>query len=375
DAEVVYEKGIFTGVPLPEGIFEDNKFYYYDNDKKVAGVKADYFNEKKLEGEIIHSTSYEKLDLEDGDMWEEPNVSHEDYSARFMCYYTPEKSGTYSIAAVGDDGYKIFLDGVEIVSMWRDQGPATGKKEQFLNAGQEYKLEVEYYQNGGGAVIKLGVAEAIVEMKPEEYTENAMVAAAAADVVIMSVGFNASIESEGFDRSFEMPNNQGDFINKVAMVNDNIIVVLNAGGNVEMESWIDNADALLMAWYPGQEGNLAAAEILFGELNPSGKLPASFAKTLEENPCYDYYFDDDEDLRVFYGEGIFMGYRYWDKSDNEPRFPFGFGLSYTTFDYSDITTDKKEYSADETVKVSVTLKNSGKMDGAEAVQLYVADKA
>ncbi|MBN2280677.1 MAG: glycoside hydrolase family 3 C-terminal domain-containing protein [Candidatus Marinimicrobia bacterium] len=371
---VVFEKGIFTGATLPEGIFDENKFYYYENSQKVPGVKADYYLGKKLEGDIILSTAYEKLDLTDSDMWDEEAIPSEDYSARFTCCFTPEKSGAYTLAGKGDDGYKIFLDGIEIVSMWRDQGPTVGKKEQFLNAGQEYNLELQFYQNGGGAVIQLGLAEAIVEMKPEEYSEKALAAAHEADVVILAVGFNPGKESEGFDRTFEMPYNQSEFINKIAKVNDNIIVVLNAGGNVEMASWIDKADALLLAWYPGQEGNLAAAEILFGLTNPSGKLPASFAKTMEENPCYNSYFDHDEDLKVFYQEGIFMGYRYWDKAATEPRFPFGFGLSYTTFDYSGIATDKKSYSMDETVTVSVKMKNTGKMDGAEAVQLYVSDK-
>lgn len=372
--ETVFEKGIFTGTPFPEEMFDGFDFYVKKDGKKVKGVKADYYNGKTLSGDIIHTTYYDDLDLTDEDMWEEPNVPWKDYSAKFSCFYTPEKSGMYSIGGIGDDGYKIFLDGVEIVSMWRDQGPARAKHDQFLNGGQEYEVVVEYYQSGGGAVIGLGVCEAKIEVLPEEYQKNAITAAKEADVVIMAVGFNASNESEAFDRTFEMPYAQGEFINKISKINDNIIVVLNAGGNVEMESWIDNADALLMAWYPGQEGNMAAAEIIFGDISPSGKLPASFAKTMEENPCYNSYFDHDDDQKVFYEEGIFMGYRYWDKADVEPRFPFGYGLSYTTFDYSGIETDKKAYTIDETVKISVKVKNTGRMDGAEAVQLYVSDK-
>ncbi len=374
DAEVVFEKGIFTGVPFPDEMFDGFDFYVYKNGQKESGVKAEYYLGRDLKGDVIYSTYYKDLDLTDADMWDEPDVPWKDYSARFSCYYTPEESGMYSIGGIGDDGYRIYLDDVEIVSMWRDQGPTRAKHDIFLNAGQEYKVDIDYYQNGGGAVIGLGACKVKQTIEPETYTEKALAAAQEADVVIMSVGFNASSESEGFDRSFKMPHNQGKFINKIAAVNDNIIVVLNAGGNVEMDAWIDNADALLMAWYPGQEGNLAAAEILFGYTNPSGKLPASFAYKMEENPCYDHYFDEDEDLRVFYGEGIFMGYRYWDQADAEPRFPFGYGLSYTTFDYSDASTDKKEYSTDDTVKVSVKVKNTGKMAGAEAVQLYIADK-
>lgn len=374
DANVVFEKGIFTGTEFPEEMFEGFDFYVYKDGKKVTGVNAKYFDDKNCEGNVIHTAFYKDLDLTDIEMWDEPNVPVTNYSAKFSCFYTPEESGYYSIGGIGDDGYKIYLDGVEVVDMWRDQGPTRAKYDGFLNGGQEYKVDVDFYQSGGGAMIGLGVCKVIVEIKPEDYNKNAIAAAKDADLVIMAVGFSSTTEGEAFDRTFEMPYKQSEFINKIAKVNDNVVVVLNAGGNVEMESWIDNTKALLMAWYPGQEGNLAAAEILFGETNPSGKLPASFAYKIEENPTYNSYFDDDDDLKVFYEEGIFMGYRYWDKTEKEPRFPFGYGLSYTEFDYSNITTNKKEYAANETVKVSVKVKNSGKMDGAEAVQLYVSDK-
>ena len=171
-----------------------------------------------------------------------------------------------------------------------------------------------------------------------------------------------------------MPYKQGEFISQIAKINPNVIVVLNSGSNVDMNGWLDNTNALLLAWYPGSYGNQAAAEILFGQTNPSGKLPASFEYKLEDNPCFNSYFDKDEDLKVFYSEGIFMGYRYWDKAASKPRFPFGFGLSYTNFTISDIATDKKEYSKTDKVKVTITVKNIGNMDGAEVVQLYVSDK-
>lgn len=374
EVEVTYEKGIFTGVKYPENMFEGFDFYIYQDGKKVTGVDAEFFNGKELKGDKILNKFYEKLQLTDGDMWDAPEVPWKDFSARFTCYYSPKESGYYSIGGLGDDGYRILLDGVKVIDMWRDQGPTRSKHDLFMNAGQEYKIVVEYYQSGGGATISLGAKKVELEVEPQEYTKNAVELAKKSDLVIMTVGFDGTTESEAFDRTFEMPYKQNEFINKIAKANPNTVVVLNAGGNVEMDSWINSAKALLMAWYPGQEGNLAAAEILFGITNPSGKLPASFEYKLEDNPCYNHYFDDNKDLKVFYGEGIFMGYRHWDKSENKPRFPFGFGLSYTTFAYDAISTDKKEYGKDETVKVSVKVKNSGEVDGAEIVQLYVADK-
>jgi beta-glucosidase len=370
---VAYEKGLFTGAPFPEGLFDHFDFYVYNNGKRMQGVNADFYNGKKLEGDIIASKFFKKLDLTDDELWNGLKVQV-DFSARFSCFYSPQESGYYSIGGSGDDGYRIKLDGKTILELWRDQDPTRSKYDVFLDAGKEYKIEVEYYQSGGGAQIKLGVAKAKVEMKPEEYTALALEAAKKADLVILTVGFDNITESEGFDRTFEMPYKQSEFIKTIAQVNSNIVVVLNAGGNVEMSSWIDDVKGLLMAWYPGQEGNLAAAEIFFGITNPSGKLPASFEYRLEENPCDNYYFDKENTLKVFYGEGIFMGYRYWDTSKSKPRFPFGFGLSYTTFACSDISTDKKEYSSGEPVRVQVAVQNTGVLEGAEVVQLYVSDK-
>jgi len=364
EIEVVYEKGVFTGVPFPEGLFENQQFYVYEDDQKVKGVQADFYQGKKLQGDVVYSKKYDKLDLADTALWSAEEVPLTNFSVRFTCFFTPVESGYYSIGGCGDDGYRIYLDGVEIVDMWRDQGPTPAKYDGFLNGGQEYKIVVEYYQSGGGALLQLGAKKVELGTDPKDYSPNAIAAAKEADLVIMAVGF---------DRTFEMPYQQGELINKIAKTNPNTIVVLNSGGNVEMESWLENVKALLMAWYPGGEGNIAAAEILFGDISPSGKLPASFEKNLQDNPCYDHYFDEDEDLRVFYGEGIFMGYRYWDQAEKEPRFPFGFGLSYTTFEYSGLSIDQDHFTVDDTLSVSLKVKNSGDFDGTEIVQLYVSD--
>nr|MDA3861478.1 glycoside hydrolase family 3 C-terminal domain-containing protein [Melioribacteraceae bacterium] len=372
--EVTYETGVFTGVKFPENMFDDFEFYVYENGEKEKGINGKYYNGKNFEGDVILSKFYENLKLVNDDMWEEPEIPEEDYSARFNAFFTPKESGNYLLGVLGDDGYRLFLDDVEVISEWRDQGDFHAKHEGFFNAGQEYKIDLEYYQSGGDARIKLGVKKYKQLINPKQYPTLALEAAKKADIVVMAVGFDPSTESEGFDRTFEMPYKQSELIKKISTVNKNIIVVINSGGNVEMDSWIKNVKGLLMTWYPGQEGNIAAAEILFGITNPSGKLPASFEYKIEDNPTYNFYFDEDEDLRVNYGEGLFVGYRFWDKSNNSPRFPFGFGLSYTEFEYSDFTIAKKEYSKDETIKLSVNVKNVGKSDGAEIVQLYVSDK-
>jgi beta-glucosidase len=157
-----------------------------------------------------------------------------------------------------------------------------------------------------------------------------------------------------------------------------VVVVLNGGGGIEMASWLDDVKAVLMAWYPGQQGGTAISEIITGKVSPSGKLPISIETRLEDNPSYAHYYENVPRMRVpsinpysrvEYREGIFMGYRGYEKNDVTPLFPFGFGLSYTSFEYSDlqITQDGREYV------VSFNVKNAGKMAGAEVAQVYVTD--
>jgi beta-glucosidase len=243
-----------------------------------------------------------------------------------------------------------------------------------MNAGQEYKVVTEYYQAGGGALIYQGIKKAVLNSPPSAFKSESITVAKKADLVILAVGFNPQTEGEAYDRSFELPYQQSQFIKDITAEHNNVIVVLNAGGNVDMKPWIDDINALIMAWYPGQEGNQAIAEIIFGETNPSGKLPASFEVNIEDNPSYQHYFDNDNDKAVFYGEGLFMGYRYWDTAKIKPRYAFGYGLSYTQFSFEKLTADQQRYNANEKVNINVTVKNTGELAGAEVIQVYVHDK-
>jgi beta-glucosidase len=191
--------------------------------------------------------------------------------------------------------------------------------------------------------------------------------------VVLGLGFNGENETEGSDRTFQLPPEQERIARDVTKSCKNVIVVLNAGGNVDMNGWLTGTRALLHAWYPGQEGNLAAAEILFGVTNPSGKLPVSFEKRWEDNATCNSYYDADGDKHVFYSEGVFLGYRHFDSHNIEPQFPFGFGLSYTAFGFGELKADHGKYKSSEPVKVKVRVTNTGKREGAEIVQLYVAD--
>jgi beta-glucosidase len=200
----------------------------------------------------------------------------------------------------------------------------------------------------------------------------AVSAAAKADAAVIVVGRSAKLESEDFDiKSLNLPAGQDDLIEAVAKVNKKTVVVINAGGPVIMTRWIANVPAILDLWYGGQEGGNAIADVLFGDVTPSGKLPVSFVKQWKDSPAYGHY--PGEKLQVDYAEGIYVGYRYFDKKKVEPLFPFGYGLSYTKFDYSDLKLSPNKVELGKPVEVSLQVHNSGSREGAEVVQLYIHD--
>ncbi len=210
------------------------------------------------------------------------------------------------------------------------------------------------------------------DVTDEKLLEEAVQTAAKAKIAVIFAGLPDSFESEGYDRShMRMPDCQNELIEKVAAVQPNTIVVLHNGSPVEMP-WVDQVKGIVEAYLGGQAVGGAVCDILFGKVNPSAKLPESFPKKLEDNPSYLSYIGEGD--MVEYREGIFVGYRYYDKKKMDVLFPFGYGLSYTTFAYSNLRLDKKEMKDTDTVTVSVDVTNTGDRTGKEIVQLYVADK-
>ena len=206
----------------------------------------------------------------------------------------------------------------------------------------------------------------------EQLRNEAVNAAAKADAAVIVVGRSPKLESEGFDiKSLDLPAGQDELIEAVAKVNKHTVVVINAGGPVLMSKWINLVPAIVDMWYGGQEGGNALADVLFGDADPSGKLPVSFVKQWKDSPAYGHY--PGENLQVDYAEGIYVGYRYFDKQKIEPLFPFGYGLSYTKFDYNDLKISPSHTSSAHPVEVSLRVHNSGTRPGAEVVELYVHD--
>jgi len=254
------------------------------------------------------------------------------------------------------------------------------KKPRYQGGGSSHvvptKLDIPYDEIAaivqGNAEILYALGYELEKDEPnDDLVEEAVRVAKNADVAVVFAGLPDRYESEGYDRKhMRLPDNHNRLIEAVAAVQPNIVVVLSNGSPVEMP-WIGQVKGVLEAYLGGQAAGGAIADLLFGEVNPSGKLAETFPKELRHNPSH-LNFPGEGD-RVEYREGLFVGYRHYEARGIEPLFPFGHGLSYTTFEYTDITLDKSAISDHETVRVSVKVRNTGNRAGKEVVQLYVRD--
>ena len=334
-----------------------------------AGLKAEFFNNIKLEGKPALTRTDSTLYFIWEDNYPGPGIGKDSYSVRWSGFITPPVSRIYTFYTASDDGIRLFINGKKLIENWSDHGTTVDSAKIELVAGKSYNIKVEYYENGGSAICLLGWDLPAGNVQNTMIAE-AVAAARSADVAIVFAGTSDSFESEGFDRigGLRLPGRQDELIKAVAEANQNTIVVLNTGTPVITDYWLSKVPVLLEAFFPGQEGGNAIGEIISGKCNPSGKLPFSFISGYNQTPAYMHYMD--KSLEAPYDEGVFVGYRYLEKNNLVPTFPFGFGLSFTTFGYSDLTTTK---GANDTWQVSLKVKNTGKVAGSEVVQLYISD--
>ncbi len=342
--------------------------FYTDTTLSQQGLTGHYYNNQTLSG------SYQtRLDTHINFDWGTgaPGVSgigSDNFSIRWTGCIKPAQTEKYLFTVTGDDGYRLMLNDSVIIDLWSDHAAVTTQQVVQLVADSIYHITLEYYEDAGSAVIEMGYVPFDLS------TSQAVKYAASSKAAVVCVGFGSDREGEGSDRSYSLPLIQQELIKAVTHVNPNTVVVLFAGGGVATEGWLDSTKALLHAGYPGQAGGTAIAEILFGDVNPSGKLPYSFERKWEDNPVYNYYYDHNGDLNVTYGEGLFLGYRYYDTASKvTPLFPFGYGLSYTKFDYSNLTIAPDDTANFTTLDVSYNIQNIGDMDGAEVAEVYVRD--
>jgi beta-glucosidase len=375
---LVQKAGDGIEVYYSAGVFGDNEEYFdstlffptamLEEAVEQRGLIGEYYDNVNLDGRPITTRLDETVDFRWGGRSPIGNLGGSNFSVRWFGSFRAEEAGRYVFVVSGDDGFRLFVDRQCVIDSWRYQRAAAHFAYLDLEAGSVHDIRLEYFQGRGDSEIHLGVIP-----PGDRLVKDPARLAAKADVAVVCVGFDSQSESEGADRSFALPAGQEELINEIAAVNKNTVVVLTAGGNVDMGKWLGNVPALLHCWYPGQEGGTAVAEILFGDVNPSGRLPVSFEKQWEDNAVYNSYYDDDGDKRVSYSEGVFLGYRHFDKSGIEPRFPFGYGLSYTTFELNNLRLSSEEMNPGGTITVACDVTNTGFRAGAEVVQLYIHD--
>ena len=370
--KLVYEEGCSIGGNLP--VVYSKYLKPPGGVNADEGLRAEYFNNLTLEGKPVTETVVKQLDFSWG--WHSPaeNVKKGGYSIRWTGKLVPPATGNYKLGlTTTSGGGRIYLDGELLIDDWTaaqnnfESRYRSSHKSVMIDmkAGAEHDIRIEFRKRGNRAAIRLEW-EIPTADNPLDL---AVKAAEESDAAIVFAGLSNMIEGGTLDRKdIILPEGQDELIKAVLEANKNTVVVLINGSPVGMEPWIDRAHAVLEAFYPGQEGGNAIARVLFGEVNPSGKLPDTFAKRIEDTPAYGNYPGGDG--RVYYKEGIFVGYRHYDTKKIEPRFPFGHGLSYTTFEYGNIRIKPLDSGK---FTVTVDVGNTGRTAGGEVVQLYIKD--
>lgn len=355
-----------------EDMFEDaSSNFYSDTDKAYPGFKGKYYENMDFAGTAKLERTDPELRFDFGDGSPAPGIGIDNFSIEWEGYYFSPRTETLRIAIGGDDGYRLSINDSIVAEHWGTHAYDRRTIGYPVEAGKTYEFKVEYYDAAGGAKVDLDVRSLKKEMLGE--------AIGGADNVVINTGFTSELESEGFDREYGLPGYEECFIRDVAEINPNVTVVLNAGGAVDLMPWIDSAKAILMAWYPGQEGGTAISEILCGKISPSGKLPFTWFENLQDSPASPNYYakgiivNDSasrEGDHIVYDEGIFHGYRGLEAHDVTPLYPFGYGLSYSTFEFSDLRLTPIEGN---NVKVEFSVANTGDCPAAEVAQVYVGD--
>jgi beta-glucosidase len=328
---------------------------YLLNDKNnEKGLYAEYFDNKFLEGTAKNRTD-KTVNFDPVNLPPDPYVTTPHKSIRWTGFIKPTFSGTYKIGVNSDDGVRLWLNDKLVIDEWKNRGATTDQVEIEMKVGQQYAIKLEYFDNGSDAICQL-LWEVPGKGNGDFYAEDKK-KASESDYVIAVMGINKSLEREGTDRTtLDLPEEQTNYLKELYAVNKNIIVVLVAGSSLSI-NWIDeNIPAIVEAWYPGEGGGTAIADVLFGDYNPAGRLPFTFYKSAADlPPIDDYEIANGRTYMYFKGKTLY---------------PFGYGLSYTNFEYSAMKIKKEA----EKLMISVTIKNTGNYKGDEVVQLYYKDE-
>jgi beta-glucosidase len=337
-------------------------------DGKSHGLQGEYFTNVELAGAPAVRRVDPQVDFRWATGSPAPGLPADRFSTRWTGSLVATQSGRYSLGLSSNDGGRLYLDDKLIVDLWADHATITGAAVVELKAGEPRRLRVEHYESIGHADVRLGWR------RIEEGTLRAAVEAARrADVAVVFAGLSEATETEALDRpDLNLPEGQDELIDAVVRANPKTVVVLNSGGPVLPRGWLEAVPALVQAFYLGQEGGNALAEILFGDAAPAGKLPASWPRRWEDSHAYGRYPGGGG--VVSYDEGLLVGYRWFDAKKIEPLFPFGHGLSYTRFEYSGLKLSQGRGEDGPVVWAEFEVANTGRRAGAEVAQVYVRDE-
>ncbi len=327
------------------------------NGISVKGLSAEYFSNLSFSGKPALVRIDEQINFNWTLFSPDPLLPPDNYAIRWTGIFKATANGKYKIGLDGNDGYRLYINDTLIIDQWGKQSYHTRLADHVFVRDAEYKIRVEFFETNGNAHIHL-ITDMDVPNHWEQQIEESVKLAQNADATIVTVGVQ---EGEFQDRAMlNLPWHQEELIQKLAATGKPVIVVLIAGSAVTMQNWLDKVDGLLDVWYPGEEGGRAVADVLFGDHNPAGRLPISFPISEAQLPL------------VYSHKPTGRGDDY-NNLTGLPLFPFGYGLSYTQFNYSNIRLDKKQIKSNESVMVHATITNTGDREGDEVVQLYIRD--
>jgi beta-glucosidase len=330
-----------------------------------TGLFGQYFNNTTLSGTPVTSRVDPVIDAMWGGGSPAPGVNATNWSVKWTGTLHAPATGTYRFSLTSDDGSRLFVNGTQVIDNWFNQASTTRTGSISLSAGQSASVEVDYYQAGGASNATFGW-----EVPGQSAHDAAVQTARTSDLAVVVVN---NFETEGSDLgSIDLPAAQNQLVTDVAAANPNTVVVVNSGSAVTMP-WAGAVRGIVEAWYPGQEYGTALAGLLFGDANFSGRLPVTFPQRLSDVPAATAAQWPGQGGQVQYSEGVNVGYRWYDATGRTPLFPFGFGLSYTTFSYANLAVSTPDGAGNVAVAFDVT--NTGTRAGAEVPQVYVGQPA
>jgi len=378
---VYYERGLPTLTELA-----GETLFLTSAQGTERGVKQEVFSNADVAGAPDSARTVRELD-DKGASWGDLDLSPAALDALFYAparhvsrrwsgYFVAGHAGTYGVVLQGSgegSGYRLYIDDKLVIDDWKPVKFFEDQTVLELSPGRHKVVAEDFLTSSLGGRLRVAIVD------PRQLVSDAAKKQAAkVDVVVIAAGYDNDNESEGSDRTFRLPFGQDQLIRELSAINKNTVVALTAGGNADANAWLDHVPAYVELWYPGEQGGRALAELLFGAVNPSGRLPVTFERKQEDNPTFASYYEEPGSKRVVYREGIFVGYRGYDHNHTKPLFPFGYGLSYTTFKYSNLAvTPAATGAASEghpaLYNVSFDVANTGIRAGADVAQVYVGE--